>query len=116
MTSAATKTTDTIRYMTAANLAFMLDPMLREAVTPEAGQGIFSPAEFVRDGYFYPGDLGVLDGNGRLALYGRTTDVLSFMGDKVPAAGDVGELHHLAHEGCFIANSIKTQVTVDAAS
>ncbi len=43
-------------------------------------------AEFVRDGYFYPGDLGVLDGNGRLALYGRTTDVLSFMGDKVPAA------------------------------
>ena len=50
MTSAATKTTDTIRYMTAANLAFMLDPVLREAVTPEAGQGMFSPAEFVRDG------------------------------------------------------------------
>ena len=50
MTSAATKTTDTIRYMTAANLAFMLDPVLREAVTPDAGQGMFSPAEFVRDG------------------------------------------------------------------
>jgi hypothetical protein len=50
MTSAATKTTDTIRYMTAANLAFMLDPVLREAVTPEAGQGMFSPAGFVRDG------------------------------------------------------------------
>ena len=44
MTSAATKTTDTIRYMTAANLAFMLDPVLREAVTPEAGPGLFSPA------------------------------------------------------------------------
>ena len=44
MTSAATKTTDTIRYMTAANLAFMLDPVLREAVTPEAGPGMFSPA------------------------------------------------------------------------
>ena len=44
MTSAATKTTDTIRYMIAANLAFMLDPVLREAVTPEAGQGMFSPA------------------------------------------------------------------------
>ena len=48
MTSTATKTTDTIRYMVAANLAFMLDPVLREAVTP--GPGMFSPAEFVRDG------------------------------------------------------------------
>ena len=48
MTSAATKTTDTIRYMVAANLGFMLDPVLREAVTP--GPGMFSPAEFVRDG------------------------------------------------------------------
>jgi len=48
MTSAATKTTDTIRYMAAANLAFMLDPVLREAVTP--GPGMFSPAGFVRDG------------------------------------------------------------------
>ena len=38
MTSAATKTTDTIRYMIAANLAFMLDPVLREAVTPERGR------------------------------------------------------------------------------
>ena len=48
MISTATKTTDTIRYMVAANLAFMLDPVLREAVTP--GPGAFSPAEFVRDG------------------------------------------------------------------
>ncbi len=48
MTSAATKTTDTIRYMAAANLGFMLDPVLREAVTP--GPGMFSPAQFVRDG------------------------------------------------------------------
>jgi type IV secretion system protein VirD4 len=48
MTSAATKTTDTIRYMAAANLGFMLDPVLREAITP--GPGMFSPAGFVRDG------------------------------------------------------------------
>ena len=41
MTSTATKTTDTIRYMVAANLAFMLDPVLREAITP--GPGMFSP-------------------------------------------------------------------------
>jgi type IV secretion system protein VirD4 len=44
MTSAATKTTDTIRYMAAANLGFMLDPVLREAATP--GPGMFSPAGF----------------------------------------------------------------------
>ena len=37
MTSAATKTTDTIRYMVAANLGFMVDPVLRAAVTPGAG-------------------------------------------------------------------------------
>ena len=48
MTSAATKTTDTIRYMVAANLGFMVDPVLRAAVTP--GPGMFSPREFVRDG------------------------------------------------------------------
>ena len=34
--------------MVAANLGFMLDPVLREAVTP--GPGMFSPAGFVRDG------------------------------------------------------------------
>jgi hypothetical protein len=48
MLSSASKTTDTIRYMIATNLAFMVDPVLREAVTP--GPGLFSPAEFVRGG------------------------------------------------------------------
>ena len=43
-------------------------------------------AAFVKDRYFYPGDLGILDGKGRIALYGRVTDVLSIMGDKIPAA------------------------------
>ena len=43
-------------------------------------------AAFFRGDFFYPGDLGVLDGKGRLALYGRVTDVLNVMGDKLPAA------------------------------
>lgn len=43
-------------------------------------------ARFFKDGFFYPGDLGVLDGQGRLALCGRITDVLNIQGDKVPAA------------------------------
>jgi type IV secretion system protein VirD4 len=48
MTSSASRTTDTIRYMIASNLGFMVDPVLREAVTP--GPGMFSPADFVHDG------------------------------------------------------------------
>src|ERR1700712_1105009 len=33
-------------------------------------------------------------------------------GDKSPAPADEKQLHHLAHEHCFIANSIKTEVLV----
>jgi organic hydroperoxide reductase OsmC/OhrA len=35
-----------------------------------------------------------------------------FSGGKLPAPADEERLHHLAHEQCFIANSIKTAVTV----
>jgi organic hydroperoxide reductase OsmC/OhrA len=34
-------------------------------------------------------------------------------GDKMPTPADVDRLHQVAHEQCFIANSIKTQVTVE---
>jgi organic hydroperoxide reductase OsmC/OhrA len=34
---------------------------------------------------------------------------------KLPTAADLDHLHHLAHEQCFIANSIKTQVKVSSA-
>jgi organic hydroperoxide reductase OsmC/OhrA len=37
-----------------------------------------------------------------------------YSGDKLPTHEDETQLHHLAHQGCFIANSIKTQVTVAA--
>jgi organic hydroperoxide reductase OsmC/OhrA len=37
-------------------------------------------------------------------------------GDKRPTPADEQRLHHLAHEQCFIANSIKTKVTFDQAS
>jgi acyl-coenzyme A synthetase/AMP-(fatty) acid ligase len=43
-------------------------------------------AKFFSDGWFYPGDLGVLDGKGRLALYGRSTDIVHILGVKYPAA------------------------------
>jgi organic hydroperoxide reductase OsmC/OhrA len=37
---------------------------------------------------------------------------ISYSGDKSPSPADEEQLHHLAHEQCFIANSIKTEVVV----
>jgi organic hydroperoxide reductase OsmC/OhrA len=36
-----------------------------------------------------------------------------YSGAKLPTPADVDQLHHLAHEQCFIANSIKTEVVVN---
>jgi organic hydroperoxide reductase OsmC/OhrA len=33
-----------------------------------------------------------------------------FAGERRPTAGEVDELHHRAHEECFIANSVTTIV------
>jgi organic hydroperoxide reductase OsmC/OhrA len=40
---------------------------------------------------------------------------LSWGGDRKPSARELEEMHHSAHENCFIANSIKTQVSVASA-
>ena len=37
---------------------------------------------------------------------------IAYSGGKLPTPADEERLHHLAHEQCFIANSIKTVVTV----
>jgi len=37
---------------------------------------------------------------------------ITYSGSKLPTAADEERLHHAAHEQCFIANSIKTEVTV----
>src|SRR5271170_3408247 len=39
---------------------------------------------------------------------------IAYGGQKRPTAQEERHLHHLAHEQCFIANSIKTEVTVKA--
>ena len=41
---------------------------------------------------------------------------IAYSGDKLPTPADQERLHHLAHEQCFIANSIKTQVAVTGIS
>ena len=36
-----------------------------------------------------------------------------YSGEKLPASADVERLHHEAHQQCFIANSIKTEVRIE---
>ena len=40
---------------------------------------------------------------------------IEFSGDKLPNASDLEHLHHLAHEECFIANSLKAEIVVEDA-
>jgi organic hydroperoxide reductase OsmC/OhrA len=39
---------------------------------------------------------------------------IAFGGEKVPTAQELQELHHGAHEQCYIANSVKTEIIVSA--
>jgi organic hydroperoxide reductase OsmC/OhrA len=39
---------------------------------------------------------------------------IAWSGAKLPTPADVERLHHRAHEECFIANSIRTEVTVES--
>ncbi|MEO0413621.1 MAG: OsmC family protein [Verrucomicrobiota bacterium] len=36
---------------------------------------------------------------------------ITFSGDKTPSSEDLEKLHHKAHQECFLANSVKTEVT-----
>lgn len=38
---------------------------------------------------------------------------IRYSGEKQPTADEIAHLHHLAHEQCFIANSVKTEVKVE---
>ena len=62
---------------------------LRVNVRPRLVSGYLddpeTSAKFFSDGWFYPGDLAVLDGHGRIALYGRDTDIVHIQGAKYPA-------------------------------
>jgi len=53
------------------------------------------------------------DEEGKLAMTEVTLKPeVNFGGNAVPSREQVEELHHLAHEKCFIANSVKTKVTI----
>ena len=38
---------------------------------------------------------------------------IRFAGDKLPTAAEIARLHHSAHEECFIANSVRSEVRVE---
>jgi organic hydroperoxide reductase OsmC/OhrA len=59
--------------------------------------------------------LGVMTKNekGKLFVSKVTLDpTIEFSGDKVPSPEQIAELHHLAHQECYIANSVLTEVVV----
>ena len=37
---------------------------------------------------------------------------ITWSGNRIPSAEELDKMHHAAHENCFIANSVKTDVTV----
>lgn len=53
------------------------------------------------------------DAAGRLAMTQVTLQpAVAFGGERRPDAAEVARLHHAAHEACFIANSVRTDVRV----
>ena len=60
--------------------------------------------------------VGMMEKNadGRLAITRVTLrQRLKFSGDKQPTPQEIEEMNHAAHEQCFIANSVKTEIRVE---
>lgn len=70
---------------------------------------------FVIDSYVDPaeGAFGK-DDRGRLAVTKVTLKPqIAWSGGKQPTAAEIAELHHKAHEACFIANSFRGDVVIE---
>lgn len=78
--------------------------------------GIVAKQKYVIDSYVDDA-VGVLeeDESGRSSVTKVTLrpDIV-FSGSKIPTAKQLDKLHHLAHKNCFIANSVKTEIVVEA--
>jgi organic hydroperoxide reductase OsmC/OhrA len=57
------------------------------------------------------------NGEGRLA-FSRITlrPQIQFAGEARPSAEEIAALHHAAHHGCYVANSLKCDVVVESAA
>ncbi len=52
--------------------------------------------------------------NGKMAITrAELHPKITFSGEKQPTEQELEEMHHFAHTECFIANSVKTNVTVE---
>jgi organic hydroperoxide reductase OsmC/OhrA len=73
-------------------------------------------AGFVVDGYVdeAEGELGKR-ADGRIAMTRVTLHPRVTWGGTPPGEAAIADLHHRAHEACFIANSVTTEVTVEPA-
>ena len=78
------------------------------------------PSVAVRSGFTvdrYEDDaVGVMTANERRKFYvSRVTlrPQVTFSGPRQPTADELNQMHHEAHEECFIANSVKTEVVVE---
>ena len=74
--------------------------------------------KFVLDEYVDEA-VGLMEKNaeGKLAITKMTLkQKLKFSGDKQPTAQELEEMNHAAHDQCFIANSVKTEVKVEPQS
>ena len=61
--------------------------------------------------------VGVMTKNARGKLFISKVTLrphISFAGDRQPSATQLDELHHHAHEECYIANSVLTEVVIEA--
>jgi organic hydroperoxide reductase OsmC/OhrA len=38
---------------------------------------------------------------------------IAYRGETQPSAEEIDRLHRLAHEQCFIANSVKTEISIE---
>lgn len=79
--------------------------------------GIAAKRGFVIDRYIDQA-FGVMEKNpeGKVAMTRVTLRPdIAFGGDRRPSDEEVARIHHEAHEQCFIANSIKTEVVVEHA-
>ncbi len=59
--------------------------------------------------------VGVMTKNakGKLFVSKVTLDpMIDFSGERIPTPDEIADLHHLAHEECYIANSVLTEIVV----
>ena len=54
------------------------------------------------------------DDDGRIAMTSvKLKPHVQFLGDKKPTLAQLEKMHHQAHEQCFIANSVKTNIVTE---